>query len=352
MDTPFVETPTLAYLSAALALLGLMAYVALGGADFGGGVWDLFATGPRRKAQQELIARAMGPVWEANHVWLIFVLVVLFTCFPIGYAALMEALFWPLHIVLAGIMLRGAAFVFRHYGPRHDSSRQRETLISHHNAWGAVFGVASVISPVLMGWSFGIVTAGDIRVDAEGAVTSRGLLLSIYPLACGLLALATCAYLAAVYLVIEAPEHLKPDFRIRAVLAGTVMAALAFIVLVSARTDAGWLWDQLLSPRARWILASGGIAFLASAVAVFRHWDRTARVMGVAQTTLMLLGWGMAHRDYLLYPDVPLTRAMAPESTLSFMLVAAGAGMVVLIPSLWLLFQVFKTQQAHPPHTI
>lgn len=339
MDAVVIQTPVLAYLCAALALLGLMAYVALGGADFGGGVWDLFATGPRRRAQQELIARAMGPVWEANHVWLIFVLVVLFTCFPVGYAVLMEALFWPLHVVLAGIMLRGAAFVFRHYGPGDG-----DTLISHHNAWGAVFGVASVVSPLLMGWSFGIVTAGDVRVDAEGVVTTRGLFLSIYPLACGLLALATCAYLGAVYLVIEAPEELKPDFRVRAVLAGTVMAALAFIVLVSARTDAGWLWDQLWSERARWVLAAGGVAFAGSAVAVFSRWDRMARVLAVGQTTLMLLGWGMAHRDFLLFPDVPLTRAMAPESTLLFMLIAAGAGMVVLVPSLWLLFWVFKAQ--------
>src|SRR5690349_23355119 len=122
-------------LAAGVALVALMAYAVFAGADFGGGVWDLFATHPRRSAQRDAIAHAMGPVWEANHVWLIFVIVVLFTCFPRGYAALVTALFVPMHLVLIGIMLRGAAFVFRGYGPR---SRR---------LWGAIFGVASLISP-------------------------------------------------------------------------------------------------------------------------------------------------------------------------------------------------------------
>src|SRR5436190_7297734 len=107
------------YMAAAVALLGLMAYAVLAGADFGGGVWDLFATGPRKRDQRDAIAQAMGPVWEANHVWLIFVIVVLFTCFGRGFAALATALFVPMHLVLIGIILRGAAFVFRAYGPAH-----------------------------------------------------------------------------------------------------------------------------------------------------------------------------------------------------------------------------------------
>src|ERR1041384_4795250 len=107
---------TVTYFAAAVALLGLMAYAVLAGADFGGGVWDLFATGPRKREQREAIAHAMGPVWEANHVWLIFVIVLLFSCFPAAYVALMNRLFWPLHLALLGIMLRGASFVFRGHG--------------------------------------------------------------------------------------------------------------------------------------------------------------------------------------------------------------------------------------------
>src|SRR3954468_20296477 len=132
---------TLVSLAAAAALFGLMAYAIFGGADFGGGVWDLFATGPRRREQREAIAHAMGPVWEANHVWLIFVIVVLFTCFPYGYGPLGIALFVPFHLALVGIILRGAAFIFRGY---------RSRTADRPSRWGAVFGVTSVISPFLL----------------------------------------------------------------------------------------------------------------------------------------------------------------------------------------------------------
>src|SRR5438105_4483404 len=139
---------------AGVALAGVIAYAVLGGADFGGGIWDLCAAGPRRAEQRRAIAHAMGPVWEANHVWLIFVIVVLFTAFPSAYAALSVALFVPLHLVLVGITLRGAAFVFR--GPQVGGPGG--------GAWGAVFGTASVITPALLGACVGAVSAGGLRV--------------------------------------------------------------------------------------------------------------------------------------------------------------------------------------------
>src|SRR6185436_1148686 len=154
-------------LSALAALAGVMAYALLGGADFGGGVWDVLATGERKKQQRLAVQRAMGPVWEANHVWLIFVVVVLFTCFPHGYAALSIALFVPFHLALLGIMLRGASFIFRSY-----QSRQQEAA-AKTSAWGIVFGVASIITPILLGIAFGVVTEGGIRVEENGAVLAR-----------------------------------------------------------------------------------------------------------------------------------------------------------------------------------
>ena len=207
-------------LAALAALGGIVAYALLGGADFGGGVWDLFATGPRKRQQRLAIERAMGPVWEANHVWLIFVIVVLFTCFPRGYAALGIALFLPFHLALLGIMLRGASFVFRSY-----QSRQ-EDAAAETSGWGVVFGVASMISPVLLGMAFGVVTQGSIRL-AEGdaiALAQPVAWLSPYAIANGLLALATCAYLAAVYLTNETDGELQDDFRRRAIVAGTATA--------------------------------------------------------------------------------------------------------------------------------
>ena len=333
------------YLAAAAALAGLMAYAVLGGADFGGGVWDLLARGPRKREQREVIAKAIGPVWEANHVWLIFVIVVLFTCFPNGYGPLMTALFLPLHLVLVGIILRGAAFVFRGYGPQRKDSGSEHHPVNPATAWGAVFGAASIISPVILGASFGVVTAGDVRIDGSGVTVASFPWLRPYPLACGALALSTCAYLAAVYLVVETEDQpaLRRDFRRRAIVAGTITAILAVVVLIVARFEATWFVAQLQSIRALPVLIAGGIAFAVSAAAVFSSWDRIARISAAAQVILMLLGWGMAHRDYLIYPDMTLAKAAAPPATIKFMLVATLIGLIPLLPSLWLLFRVFKS---------
>jgi cytochrome d ubiquinol oxidase subunit II len=339
---------TLTYLAAAAALAGLMAYAVLAGADFGGGVWDLLATGPRRRAQRDAIAHAMGPVWEANHVWLIFVIVVLFTCFPRGYAPLVTALFVPLHLVLVGIMLRGAAFVFRGYGPDETKGQRAASTTGRfgsYSLWGAVFGAASVVSPLLLGASFGVVTAGEVRVDPTTGVVRLNhpwVWLTPYPLACGLLALATCAYLAAVYLMVETRGDLRDDFRRRAIVAGTATAALAVFVLVVARNEANWFFRQLLSLRALPILIAGGVCFAGSAAAVFGRRYRLARIFAAGQTILMLLGWGMAHREYLIYPDVRMLDARGSIATIRFLLLSLPVGLAMLIPSLALLFRVFK----------
>jgi len=179
-------------LAAGLTLAALIAYAVLEGADFGGGIWDAFARGPRRDAQRDAIAHAMGPVWEANHVWLIFVVVLLFTCFPAAYAALSEGLFIPFHLVLLGIILRGAAFVFRAYSP--ESVRRPGRPGRGARRWGAVFGAASVITPVLLGMCLGAVSAGGLRVvDGHAAAAGAAPWLRPLPLAMGGFALAVCA---------------------------------------------------------------------------------------------------------------------------------------------------------------
>src|SRR5690349_12175088 len=114
------ESELTAEIVGAVAVAALLAYAVLAGADFGGGIWDLLARGPREEAQRSAITTAMGPVWEANHVWLIFLIVLLFSCFPAAFAALSVAFFVPFHLVLAGIVLRGAAFVFRSHWPQHE----------------------------------------------------------------------------------------------------------------------------------------------------------------------------------------------------------------------------------------
>jgi len=325
----------LAYLCAAAALAGLIAYALLGGADFGGGVWDLLASGPRKGQQRYAIAHAMGPVWEANHVWLIFVIVTLFTCFPRGFSALCVGLFVPLHLTLLGIMLRGAAFIFRKFkaGP---------------HGWGRVFGIASIISPVLLGASFGAVTAGGFHVSPMGVVTTGqdqlAPWLKPYSLGCGLLALSTCSYLAAVYLVVETRGELREDFRRRAIFAGTTTAALAAIVLVLAMKDAPWFVRQLLSLPAWPIVAIGLLLFGSSAIAVFRRYYVASCACAAGEVAILLLGWGMAHRQFLIYPDVGLIAAAAPSATLRFVLWSLPVGLVLVLPSMWLLFHTFKRE--------
>jgi cytochrome bd ubiquinol oxidase subunit II len=325
----------LAYLCAAAALTGLIAYALLGGADFGGGVWDLLASGPRKAQQRHAIAHAMGPVWEANHIWLIFVLVTLFTCFPQGYAALCIGLFIPLHLTLLGIMLRGAAFIFRKFG-------------AAPHGWGKVFGIASIISPVLLGAAFGAVTSGGLRVGPMGDVTTGpdqlAPWLKLYPLGCGVLALSTCSYLAAVYLVVETRGELREDFRRRAIFAGTTTAALAVIVLGLGMKDAPWFARQLLSLPAWPIVAIGLLLFASSAIAVFRRHYIASCACAAAEVAILLLGWGIAHRQFLIYPDVQLVPAAAPSPTLQFVLWSLPVGLILVLPSMWLLFHTFKRE--------
>jgi cytochrome d ubiquinol oxidase subunit II len=329
-------------LAALAALVGLTAYALLGGADFGGGVWDLFAKGPRRKEQRLAIQHAMGPVWEANHVWLIFVLVVLFTCFPRGYAVLSVALFLPFHLALLGIMLRGASFVFRIYQSRQESA------VGEASLWGVIFGIASLISPFLLGTAFGIVTEGSIAVTADREVVFArpAPWLSPYSIANGLLALATCAYLAAVYLTNETKGLLREDFRRRAIIAGTATAGLAGLVLLFAWQEANWFFRRLLSWQAAPVVAAGLICFAGSAWSVLTHRYRLSRWFAAGEIALLLLGWAVAQYPYLIYPDIPLAEASAPQATLQFVVFSLPFGAAFLVPSLWFLMRVFKSHSS------
>jgi cytochrome bd ubiquinol oxidase subunit II len=319
---------------ALVGLLAVMAYAVLAGADFGGGIWDLLARGPRAAEHRAAIARAMGPVWEANHVWLIFLIVLLFTAFPAAFSALSIALFIPFHLALLGIVLRGAAFVFRAHAATIDRTGA---------GWGHVFGGASIITPFLLGTALGAVSSGRIRVE-RGAVLSGYLApwLAPFPLSVGALALAVCAYLAAVYLTLETRGATQDDFRRCALAAGGVMAALAAVTLWIAAEDAPRLWSELTHRRAAPVLAGGVFLALVSTGAIFIRRYPLGRVAAAGQVVLLLLGWGLAQYPYLIYPDVTLAESAAPPATLRFFLWTLLPGGLTLIPSLWFLFAVFK----------
>jgi cytochrome d ubiquinol oxidase subunit II len=318
------------------ALLGsLVCYALFAGADFGGGIWDLLASGPRRREQRALIAQALGPIWEANHVWIILAIVVLFTGFPTAFAAVSTALFVPLTLLLVGIVLRGAAFTFRAYGSGRDPVQAR---------WGLVFSVSSAIAPLLLGASVGAIASGRLRVSADGMpLAPPGAWLGAFPAAVGLLAFALFAFLAAVYLTVEASGDLQEDFRRRALISGVAVFLAAMAAAALSRGEAplvlrglsgrGWSLPLHLATA-----AAAGTSF--GALFVRRY--RLARLAAAAQVGLIVLGWGASQYPYLVVPDLTLRSASAPRETQVLLLAALGLGALTLFPSLWLLFRVFK----------
>ncbi|XXF77622.1 cytochrome d ubiquinol oxidase subunit II [Myxococcaceae bacterium GXIMD 01537] len=317
-------------------------YALFGGADFGGGVWDLLASGPRKQAQRALIASAIGPVWEVNHVWLIAGVVLLFGGFPRAFAVLSVALHLPLTLFLLGIVFRGAAFTFRAYDDRGDAAQRR---------WGLVFSVASVLAPALLGMCVGAVVGGDIRV--EGRAVTGGFVApwtTPFALAVGLLALCLFAYLAAVYLTHEAGAGaLQEDFRRRALGAGGAVFAAAFGVLGLAREGAPRVWEGLIhSPFA---LALHGATALSALAAFGLLWTRrfqAARVAAALQVGFIVLGWAVSQYPYLVVPDVTLAAASASPGVQRLLVGAAGLGLVLVVPSIVLLLRVFQPKAPTP----
>jgi cytochrome d ubiquinol oxidase subunit II len=308
------------------AMLGaLVCYALLGGADFGGGIWDLLASGPRAREQRALVERAIGPIWEANHVWLVLVVVTLFTGFPAAFAAISTRLFVPLTLLLVGIVLRGAAFTFRTYDTQRDEVQRR---------WGLVFSASSVLAPLMLGVAVGQIASG-------GAGT-----FSLFPLLTGLFAAGLFAFLAAVYLAVEAEGALREDFRRRALGAGAAVFVLAAATAAASSFEAPQVFRGLTA-RA-WSLplhlATGAAAATALA-ALFARRYRLARLAAAAQVALIVLGWGASQYPVLLAPDLTLESASAPRATQVLLLWALGAGALVLFPCLYLLFRVFKGER-------
>jgi len=309
----------------AVMIGALVFYALFAGADYGGGVWDILAGGARAKKQRAHIENAIGPIWEANHVWLILVVVVLFTGFPPAFGALATRMFVPVHVLLIGIVLRGAAFTFRHYDSREDRVQRR---------WGLVFSTSSVIAPIMLG-------------IVVGCVSSSRHWRSAFPFAVGLFAVALFSFIAAAYLAAEAEGELREDFRRRALGAGAAVGALALVVFALSWTEAPLIRRGLTERPWSWPLhaATGAAAVLAFwALWVRRH--RLARAAAAAQVALIVLGWGASQYPFLIVPDVTLSNASAPRATQVMLLWALAAGSVLLFPSLYFLFRIFKGERA------
>jgi cytochrome d ubiquinol oxidase subunit II len=328
---------------AALLALSLNAYVLFGGADFGGGVWDLLASGPRRNRQREVITYALGPIWEANHVWLILAIVLTFTCFPAVYARLGTVLHIPLTLMLVGIVLRGSAFTFRTYDSQHDATQRR---------WGRIFSSASVITPVLLGVSIGAVASGRVGRETSGGFMERFVhpWLTPFAFSVGLLALCLFAFLAAVFLTLETRDRqLSEDFRRRALATGVaVFFASALVLLLSGETAPLVRTGLMASAWALPLHLCTGLTAIAVLAALWFRRYRLARIGVGLQVSLIFWGWALAQYPFLLPPTYTIASTAAPETTLRLTLIALAIGAVVLLPSLWYLFQIFKTVPADP----
>ena len=321
-------------LAAALLLIGLAAYVVLGGADFGAGFWDLTAGGAERGAPlRALIKRAMSPVWEANHVWLIFVLVMLWTAFPEAFGSISSTLAIPLFLAALGIVLRGGAFALK----------GEAGTVAEARALGATFALSSVLTPFFLGAAAGAIAAGRVPVgNAEG--DAWGSWTGALPILVGLLAIATGAHLAAVFLGADARRAGRPElvhaFRARALGSGVVAGALAIAGLAVANADAPDLYDGLVSGAGLACVIGSALAGLATLALELRERFELARYSAAAAVGAIVAGWAVAQEPYLLPPELTVEEAAAPDATLTALVTAAGVGMALLVPALAWLFRL------------
>jgi cytochrome bd ubiquinol oxidase subunit II len=325
----------LAEVVAAIMFLGVVAYAVFAGADFGSGLWDLTAGDAERGAPlRALVDRAIGPVWEANHVWLIFVLVYLWTAFPVGFAAIMVDLFIPFCLAGAGIVLRGSAFAFRKFAPS----------VAQARLFGAAFAASSVLTPFLFGAIAGAIASG--RVTLDGSADPWTDWLGPTSLVGGILAVATCAFLAAVFLTAEARRtgdtDLEAACRNRALGAGSATGALVLAGIVPLDRDAPLLFERLTGP-ALPVIAVSAAAGLATLWMLWQDRPAVARITAVVAVAAVVVGWGVAQHPWLLVDQLTLADAAGARPTLISLLVVFGLAAVTVVPSLAYLF--WLTQQ-------
>jgi cytochrome d ubiquinol oxidase subunit II len=325
-------------LAVALAMFaGIVLYALFGGADFGSGFFDLTAGGSERGGElRVLIDHSIGPVWEANHVWLIYILVIWWTGFPKTFAAATTTLFVPLALALVGIVLRGASFAFRKYA----------ATLAQARLFGAVFAGSSLITPFFLGAAAGAVASGRVPAEGNGDVFSSWL----HPTSMfgGAIAVGTCAFLAGVFLTADAVRTghgaLGESLRVRTLGVGIVTGIVVFAALIPVRHDAPTLSDRLLGPAAPLIVISA-VAGVLTLVLLHRRRYSWARLGAVTAVAAVIIGWGVAQYPWLLVDEVRITDAAGAPATLAGLLVVVGLATVIVIPALTYLFWLTQSER-------
>jgi len=322
---------------AVVLLVALAAYAVFGGADFGAGFWDLTAGGPDRGARpRELIERSIGPVWEANHVWLIFVFVVTWTAFSEAYASIMLTLFVPLTIAALGIVLRGASFAFR----------KSVVTLRDRRRFGALFAASSVLVPYCMGAVAGGIASG--RVPAGGkAGDPVDSWINPTSVVTGVLAVTAVAYLAAVYLVWEARRdddaELAEYFRRRALVAAVVVGVVGALGLIVLHGDASYVFDGMTG-RALPVVVGGVLCGVGALVLLARDAARGARALAVLAMAGLVVAWGVAQWPYLLPESLSVSAAAAPSGTLKALIFTVALAALIVVPGFVLLYALAQRQ--------
>ena len=319
-------------------------YLLTGGADFGAGIWSFFAFGRSGQKQRALIDQAIGPIWEANHVWLIVAVTILFTAFPPAFALITTALHIPLTLMLLGIVLRGTAFAVR----THDITSSTDGGSTTSPIWRYLFAGSSLITPALLGISLGAVASGRLSaVSSPGSFMERFVApwLAPFPLSVGLLTTTLVAYLAAVYLLVEAREaELRRRFARRAIISCCAVLFAAGIALWLARSGAPEIYAGLAHTTVGLLGVFLAVSLhLAALAALWRRHDRPARACAIAGAVVMFWGWALSQYPFLVEPHLTISHA-APAPTLQLLFVSLLLGSVVLFPLLYYLYRIFKAR--------
>jgi cytochrome bd ubiquinol oxidase subunit II len=336
---------TLPYILLSILWLALIIYTVTGGADFGGGMLELFAFGKSGARQDALIDESIDPVWEANHVWLIVLLVILFSAFPSAFAAINIVLFIPLILAVIGIVLRGSAFAFRVHG-----IITRKTTI---NVLGRIFSIASVITPFFLAVTAAAIASGHIRIQGNNLQTNLGSYwLTLFALTIGAMALTLCVTIAAIYMTVEASRkgdsELAEAFRQRGLIAGALTAALGVLGLMLAPSEASLLWRGMLDHALVLVIVTTLIGLATAAALWYRRYG-WARLLIIGAAAFLLGSWGVSQLPYLIPPDVTVTGAASSQNTMLTLLVGLIIALIIVVPSFWLLFYVFKFKQGTQP---
>ena len=324
---------TLENLAPGAVLLGLVMYAVFGGADFGGGIWTALASGPRAREQRESLFHAIGPVWETNHVWLIFVVVTLFTCFPTGFGALFTVLLVPLVIALIGINFRGAAFAFRHFGRREGE---------HIPFMAGIFAASSILTPFALGMAVTATVTGKIMLIDGQVHAEPWFWLSPFTLVGGVVGTGVCAYLAPIYMAVRTDGELRRDFRLRGIIAGLALGILTAVEVPVAMMDAPLFAGRLLAPPAAFVVVLAVIFGIATQILLWRCRFLCAQIFAAGTVTLTITGFVAAVYPDFLAGQLTLAGAAAPHATLVAYFTILAVGTVILVPSLLFLYWTFR----------